>query len=66
MAENNNLEKNKQNLIKQKELYLYELSLKLGIDLQNYNEDEEINPSDPIYNLKIIIRKNINVLKQMI
>jgi hypothetical protein len=66
MAEKNNLEKNRDNLIKQKELYLYELALKLTIDLENYDENSTIDPLDPKYNFHVIIRKNLSILKNLI
>jgi|694.fasta_scaffold00336_51 hypothetical protein len=66
MAEKNNLEKNRDNLIKQKELYLYELALKLNIDLENYDENSIIDPLDPKYNFHVIIRKNLSILKNLI
>ena len=66
MAEKSNLEKNRDNLIKQKELYLYELALKLAIDLENYDENSTIDPLDPKYNLHVSIRKNLSILKNLI
>jgi hypothetical protein len=66
MAEKSNSEKNRENLILQKQLYIYELALTLAIDPEDYDENSTLDPMDPNHNFHIIIRKNINILKNLI
>jgi len=50
-----------------KERIIYELSLSLGLDIENMSSDDIILPDedDPVYNAYLVLKTNLKILEGM-